>query len=236
MKPEISRLSGISGFYADEYLDIDRATARFLYTVVKPFFRMPRGLEMGVGDGSMTRDLASDFSELTVLDGSSELLEKILPAPTMTKVHALFEDYAPHSRFNTILMMHVLEHVEHPVAVLKKVREWLAPDGVFILGVPNAQSIHRRVAVKMGLMQHPGQLNERDIAVGHRRVYTPVTFRADIEAAGLKIIETGGAFLKPLSNAQIQKSWTQPMIEGFFELGREFPALAAEIYAVCEKH
>jgi 2-polyprenyl-3-methyl-5-hydroxy-6-metoxy-1,4-benzoquinol methylase len=235
MKSETHRLSEISGFYADEYLDIDRDTVRFLYTIVKPFFRGMRALEMGVGDGSMTRDLAGDFSELTVIDGSEELLDKIPSAPNLTKAHALFEDYAPEKKFDTILMMHVLEHVEHPVAVLKRARQWLAPEGIFILGVPNANSIHRRVAVKMGMMKHPGQLNERDIAVGHRRVYTPETFKADIEAAGLKISTTGGAFLKPLSNAQIQKSWTPPMIEGFFELGRDLPDLAAEIYAVCER-
>jgi hydroxymethylpyrimidine pyrophosphatase-like HAD family hydrolase len=86
----------------------------------------------------------------------------------------------------------------------------------------------------MGLLKHPCELNERDHALGHRRVYTPETFRQDLEASGLCIAEMGGVFFKPVSNQQIQENWNQEMIEGFYELGKDFPEYAAELYAVCE--
>ena len=85
----------------------------------------------------------------------------------------------------------------------------------------------------MGLLRRPDELNPRDHTVGHRRVYSPETFRADIESAGLRVQEIGGVFFKPVSNQQIQDHWNNEMIEGFYELGRDFPQFAAELYAVC---
>ena len=58
-------------------------------------------------------------------------------------------------------------------------------------------------------------------------------FKNDITNAELAIIETGGVFFKPVSNGQIEANWNKPMIDGFFELGKEFPENAAELFAIC---
>jgi 2-polyprenyl-3-methyl-5-hydroxy-6-metoxy-1,4-benzoquinol methylase len=168
------------------------------------------------------------------VDGSEKLLDHISNARNLIKVHALFEDFQPKWQFNTIIMEHVLEHVEHPVALLQRVKQWLAPQGKILVGVPNGYSFHRLVAVKMGLLKEPCELNARDHTLGHRRVYTPKTFRNDLKLAGLCISKTGGVFFKPLSNQQIQDHWTDEMVQGFYELGKDFPDNAAELYAVCE--
>jgi 2-polyprenyl-3-methyl-5-hydroxy-6-metoxy-1,4-benzoquinol methylase len=131
---------------------------------------------------------------------------------------------------------HVLEHVDNPVDLLKLVKRWLNPEGRLFLGVPNANSIHRLAAVKMELLSEPSQLNSRDIALGHRRVYTPATFIKDVEKSGLTVDEWGGVYFKPLSNAQIQDNWSEEMIEGFFKLGQDFPEFAAEIFVVCSNN
>lgn len=234
MSSEASRVSALSGFYLNDQLDIDRELIRYRYATLKPFFRGRRCLEMGPADGWMTRNLVDDFPELTVLDGSKALLEAIPPAANLTKVHEMFETFSPNGRFDTIIMEHILEHVEDPVALLARARAWVEPGGVVLLGVPNANSLHRLAAVKMGLLGRPDELNDRDHALGHRRVYTPDTFLGDIHAAGLDLLEMGGVFLKPLSNGQIQDQWTRQMIDAFFELGKEFASNAAEIYAVCQ--
>ena len=86
----------------------------------------------------------------------------------------------------------------------------------------------------MGLLSHSSQLNSRDIALGHRRVHSSTPFREDIEESGLIITELGGVYLKPLSNSQIQDNWNDVMIKGFFQLGKDFPELSAESFAVCK--
>lgn len=228
------RLESLSDWYLKEQLDFDKRLIRFRYETIKPKLVGSRGLELGPAEGEMTQFLVNDFEQLTIVEGSADLLAQIPERANLTKVHALFEDYRPDQTFDSIILEHILEHVEEPVSLLSIVKNWLAPEGKLFLGVPNGNSIHRLVAVKMGLLEDPCQLNLRDQALGHRRVYTPATFRSDIEKSGLEVIEIGGVYFKPISNGQIQEHWTEEMIRGFYELGKDFPEHAAEIYAVCK--
>ena len=230
---EENRLGKISDWYLQEQLDFDKRLIRFRYQTLKAHFQGPEGLELGPAEGEMTQFLLNEFEKLTIVEGSEKLLSRIPEAPNLVKVHSLFEHFKPGKQFNTIIMEHILEHVERPVDLLRTVKQWLAPGGRILLGVPNGHSIHRLVAVKMGLLNQPCQLNSRDHALGHRRVYTHETLQNDIESSGLRILEMGGVFYKPLSNQQIQDNWTEEMIQGFYELGKDFPENSAEIYAVC---
>lgn len=230
---ELKRVESLSDWYLKEQLDFDKRLIRFRYETIKPKLVGPRGLELGPAEGEMTQFLINDFDHLTIVEGSADLLAKIPERPNLIKVHSLFEEFQPKQPFDSIILEHVLEHVDDPVSLLRQVKNWLAPEGKLFLGVPNGNSIHRLVAVKMGLLDHPCQLNSRDHALGHRRVYTPETFRADIEMSGLVIVDMGGVYFKPLSNGQIQDYWSEQMIQGFYELGKDFPAFAAEIYTVC---
>ena len=67
---------------------------------------------------------------------------------------------------------------------------------------------------------------------GHRRVYNPETFRRDFLLAGLKIEVFGGYWLKPVSNGQIERDWTEEMLSAFMTLGERYPDIAGEIYVV----
>lgn len=230
---EQSRVESLSDWYLTEQLDFDKRLIRFRYETIKPKLVGSRGLELGPADGEMTQFLINHFAQLTIVEGSGELLAQIPEHANLKKVHAIFEEFQPDQPFDSIIMEHILEHVVDPVGLLSRVKNWLAPNGRLLLGVPNGNSIHRLVAVKMGLLDNPCQLNSRDYLLGHRRVYVPDTFRADIEESGLKIIEMGGVYFKPLSNEQIQEHWSEEMIQGFYELGKDFSEQAAEIYAVC---
>lgn len=229
---EKERVESIGQWYLEEQLDFDKELVEFRYRTLKGYLQGPEGLELGPGDGQMTRFLVHDFPRLTLVEGSAALLASIPSPSNLVKVHALFEDYQPTQKFNTIIMAHILEHVDAPVALLRRVREWLAPNGRILATVPNALSFHRLAAVKMGLLATSDQLNERDYTVGHRRVYNPATFRQDFEQAGLQVIAAGGVFFKPLSNQQIEQHWTPAMREGFYQLGHDFPEYGADIYLV----
>lgn len=221
-------------WYIQDQLDFDKKMVGYRYQAIRPYIRPSKALELGSADGQMTKFLIHDFDEVTTVDGSKELLERIPDAPNLFKIHSFFEDLSPKNKFDTIILEHILEHVDDPVALLKIAKGWLNPSGVMLMGVPNALSFHRLAAVKMGMLTTPYELNNRDIQVGHQRIYDMDTFHADINAAGLIIRISGGVFLKPLSNKQIEDNWNDEMIAGFYELGKDFPKNAAEIYAVCE--
>jgi 2-polyprenyl-3-methyl-5-hydroxy-6-metoxy-1,4-benzoquinol methylase len=236
MSEEQKRLDKAASWYLDQQLDFDRRMLRFRYESLRPYLRGPAGLELGSAEGEMTRLLLPHFETLTVVDAAGDLLERIPASPELRKVRSLFEDFAPAERFDTVVMEHVLEHVVDPIDLLRRARTWLADGGRILAGVPNAHSIHRLVAVKMGLLARPDELNARDLDLGHRRVYTPESLRQTAEAAGLHVLERGGVFFKPVSNRQIEEQWDEAMIEGFHLLGRDFPDQAAEIFIVCEPH
>lgn len=231
---EKQRLKGIEDWYKDNQLDFDRKLITYRYLSIKRYFKGPRCLELGPADGVQTQYLINDFENLTIVDGSKSLLDSIPNTSNLSKVHSLFEDYEPNEKFNTIILEHILEHVEKPVELLTTVKKWLSREGVMIIGVPNGHSIHRLIGVEMGLLQNPCELNERDISLGHRRVYTVDTLREDIVNSGLNIIEEGGVYLKPLSNGQIEKDWNNDLVDAFYSLGKKFQDYTAEIFCVVQ--
>lgn len=233
---EVKSINSASSWYLNEQLDFDKDLIKFRYQTIKPMLVGASGLELGSAEGVMTNLLINDFESLTVVDASLNLLQAIPPNKKLIKFCSLFEDFAPKGLYDSIIIEHVLEHVENPNYLLQRAKEWLAPGGRLFIGVPNGNSIHRLAAVKMGLLNFPTELNERDKKLGHRRVYTPTTFHEELVLAGLKVVDFGGVFFKPISNAQIQADWTSEMIEGFYRLGKDFPEYAAEIYAVTEKN
>lgn len=87
----------------------------------------------------------------------------------------------------------------------------------------------------MGLLNTVHDLNETDLRNGHRRVYDNTSFQQDFVSAGLKIIKSGGYWLKPLSNAQLERDWTEDMITAYLKIGELYPNIAAEIYVIAEK-
>jgi hypothetical protein len=106
---------------------------------------------------------------------------------------------------------------------------------MILSAVPNKNSIHRQAAVKMGLLSKLDDFSEKDKRHGHRRVFGYDSFAEIFNRAGLRIAANGGYWLKPLSDAQIESSWTDSMIEAFFYLGELYPDIAAEIYVAAAK-
>jgi 2-polyprenyl-3-methyl-5-hydroxy-6-metoxy-1,4-benzoquinol methylase len=188
---------------------------------------------MGPAEGVMTPLLLTRADSLTLLEGAEHFCVDLAKRyPSATVVHSLFEDYRPQQKFDRIILGHVLEHVEDPVAILRQVSSWLRPNGKIIAAVPNAHSIHRQAAVLMGLLPSENSLNEMDKRHGHRRVFEPHSFKEVFLKAGLSIEFFGGYWLKPVSNEQIEKSWTPEMLSAFMLLGEKYPEIAAEIYVV----
>ena len=220
-------------WYNAEQLDIDKTMIRYRYQSILPYFRKGVALEVGPADGVMTRLLLDNFDALDLIDGSSELLNQIPVDPRIRKFCSLLENFEPPRRYDTIIMEHVLEHVEEPQAVLQRMIKWMNPDSVLIVGVPNALNFHRLAGAKMGLLPTPYSLNERDVKLGHYRVYDQSTLHGELQRAGFKkVIGQGGCFFKVLSNQQLETQCSTKMIEAFYELGKDFQNHAAEIFIV----
>lgn len=235
MKSEKKRLEKISEYYLNNQLKVDKILVNFRYKTIKKYFKGNNCLEIGVADGLMTKYLVKDFKKLNILDGSQKLISRIKNYKNLKKINSLLENYKTDEKFSTIILDHVLEHVKYPNKILKKIYNLLGKNGVFIVGVPNADSLHRLAAVEMGLLKKKTSLNATDKSLGHRRVYTKETFKRTLIRNKFKIIKFEGSFLKVLSNYQIEQFFDKKIINAYYKLGKKFPKNCADICFICKK-
>lgn len=209
----------------------------------KPFFNKGSMLELGCHQGAFTKRLKEYFDDITCVEASDEAIteaKKIL-GDNIKIYNSLFENVKLPKRYDNIVMTHVLEHIDNPVAVLKRVNdEWLSDNGRFFLVCPNANAPSRQIAVKMGLISHNSSVTPAEKAHGHRITYTLDTLERDTKEAGLKAIHRSGIFFKALANFQWDKLLTTDIIskeylEGCYEFGQQYPDLCSSIFLLCEK-
>jgi trans-aconitate methyltransferase len=230
---EKSRLAQTADFY-DSRKGLSNLLVSRGAEIILARARGPRLLELGCANGVMTEIFAARFPEVTVVEGAESYAAKareILGKPG--EVHCcLFEEFVPSAPFDDIVLAGVLEHVLDPVELLRRASGWLTRPGRLHILVPHAHSLHRLAGVTLGLLSRPEEMHAGDRAMGHRRVYTWKLLETHILESGLEITARDGNFLKPLSNAQME-DLPEALLEDARLLGREYPELAAEIYALC---
>ena len=209
-----------------------------------PFFNEGNFLELGSFKGDFTKKFLPYFSDITCVEASDEAI-KIAKETIRDKVkyvNGLFEDVTLPTKYDNIVLTHVLEHIADPVAVLKKINnEWLSDSGRFFLVCPNANAPSRQIAVKMGLITHNSAITPAEKEHGHQITYTLDTLERDARLAGLNVIHRSGIFFKALANFQWDKLLKTDIIskeylEGCFQLGQQYPDLCSSIFLMCEKN
>lgn len=208
-----------------------------------PFFKQGNLLELGSFKGDFTNRLLPYFDDITCVEASNVAIEnaKSQFGDKIKFVHSLFEEAALPTKYDNIILTHVLEHIDEPVALLKKINdEWMTETGRFFLVCPNANAPSRQIAVKMGLIRHNNAITPAEKEHGHRITYTLDTLERDAKAAGLKVVYRSGIFFKALANFQWDKLLNTDIIskeylEGCYELGQQYPDLCSSIFLMCEK-
>ncbi len=183
-----------------------------------------RVLELGYGEGIITGMLLAAGREVTVVEGAKLLHDALTGVfgSRVHAVHALFEEFSPAAPFDAIIASHVLEHVDDPVALLRRMAGWLAPGGRLVIVVPNKESLHRRLAVLMGLQPALDTLGARDRLVGHQRVYSHATLEQDLRAGGYTLTEKTGFFLKPVANSMML-GYSTELLGAMNQIGPQLP-------------
>lgn len=123
----------------------------------EPFFKKGSLLELGSCNGDFTKRLLSYSDDITCVEASNVSIAKAVDVleNNVTFVNSVFETVMLPKRYDNIIMTHVLEHLDDPVQILKRINnEWLEEGGRFFLVCPNANAPSRQIAVKMGLISH----------------------------------------------------------------------------------
>ncbi|MEO1614386.1 MAG: class I SAM-dependent methyltransferase [Planctomycetota bacterium] len=208
-----------------------------------PFFQDGDCLELGSYLGDFTERLLEHFSRVTCVDASGKAIAGLRQrlGQRVDAIHEPFETLTLSKAFPNIILMHVLEHLDDPVSVLRRINEeWLSPGGRLMLVCPNANAPSRQIAVKMGLIEHNAAITPAERQHGHRATYSLDTLERDARAAGLNVMHRTGVFFKALANFQWDRLLETDIIsdeylEGCYQLGQHYPDLCSSIFLVCER-
>jgi 2-polyprenyl-3-methyl-5-hydroxy-6-metoxy-1,4-benzoquinol methylase len=215
----------------------------FMLRSFEPFYKEGSLLELGSFKGDLTRRLLAQFTDVTCVEASDEAIAEAKNefGNTVKFVNGVFETVTLPKKYDNIILTHVLEHIDDPVKVLKRINdEWLSDTGRFFLVCPNANAPSRQIAVKMGLISHNSAVTKAEAEHGHRITYSLDTMERDAKAAGLKVVHRSGIFFKALANFQWDRILqtdivSKEYLEGCYQLGQQYPDLCSSIFLMCEK-
>ena len=215
----------------------------FMLRSFEPFIRPGSLLELGSYKGDFTHRFLLRFDDITCVEASGVALEVARRrfGERVKFVHSTFENATLPTRYDNIVLTHVLEHVDDPVRLLRRINdEWLTDTGRLFLVCPNANAASRQIAVKMGLVAHNTAVTPAEAEHGHRCTYALDTLERDAAAAGLRVVHRSGVFFKALANFQWDRLLQTDIVsgeylEGCYQLGQQYPDLCSSIFLLCER-
>lgn len=145
---------------------------RFLWTEVLPRRDWPRALNAGCGSGEANLLLAAACDEVVAIDPDAEAVSRAealargAGARNVDVRRAAIDDLDPSQRFDLIVAVDILEHIEDDAAALDTISRLLAPGGTLFLTVPAG----------------PALMGEHDVRLGHFRRYTRGELAAKLSA------------------------------------------------------
>jgi len=158
-----------------------RRLARRLSWSCPPWRGQGRLLDVGCGSGSwlgVAHALGWQVSGIEMDPDAASKARRFTPAIHVGDV--LSAPFAPAS-FDLVTAMHVLEHVPDPVAVARRMLEWLAPGGLVIVEVPNAGGLGARLFDRAWSgLELPRHLSH----------FTPATLERTMDLAGGEVVWT----------------------------------------------
>lgn len=172
-----SHLGGVSAaqdFWLDNLSGADAYT-RWILDEARPFLGK-RVLEVGCGTGTYTVPLAKAGHELVSVDIDPAYAAATTQATqgmgAVTVRHADATDPAVDlgEAFDSVILLDVLEHIEHDVALLARLRARLKPGGRIVLKVPAMKALH----------------SPMDEAIGHWRRYDRASLARTLTEAGFE--------------------------------------------------
>ena len=137
--------------------------------------------------------------------------------------------------FDTILLAGLLHEVEQPEGLLKAVRHVAGPQTLLHVNVPNANSLHRLVALSAGMIKSTSENSDFNIRFQQNTVFDMDALTAMMSRCGYRIQDSGTVFLKPFTHSQMQRMLDMELLdaqvlEGLYGLTDQFPENGAELF------
>lgn len=191
-------------------------------------------LELGLGHGHTALNFCKRFEKYTIIEGSQEIINLFNsknPELNLDIAFSYFENYQTKDKFDNILMGFILEHVDDPVLILKRYKNFLKQNGSIFITVPNAMALNKRYGYHAGLIDDLNKITQNELEFGHKRLFTVESLSEMVKDAGYKIERIEGIFLKPITTSQIkQLNLTDEILQSMLKVGVDFPELSVSLF------
>jgi len=203
-----------------------------------------RLLEIGCGEAPLFTDLPGVESVVIEPTEAFAAGARALAAdrPDVVVVEDLAERVDPASvggGFDLVVLSCLLHEVPDPQLLLAAARRFCAPGGRLHVNVPSARSLHRMLAVAMGLIADPTTTSDTQRRMQQRGIYDAEGLEAELRAAGFAVRERGSLFVKPFTHGQMQRLvddgfLTPQLLDGLDALAGLLPDLGSELWVDAE--
>ncbi|MBF0274599.1 MAG: methyltransferase domain-containing protein [Nitrospinae bacterium] len=190
-------------------------------------------LELGIGNGSVTKMLSERFKRHLIVEGAGELIQQFNKNNNINGevIESLFETFTTNELFDNILMGFILEHVENPQELLERYKKFMHKDASVFLSVPNGESLNRRIGYEAGLLDSCTELSKTDKEIGHKRVFTLETISKMVHSSGFSIVRKEGLYLKPFATEQLELLGLEKKVhQALIKTGTHYPELSVAIF------
>ena len=205
------------------------ATVRRIAERVAPGDRV---LELGCATGLMTAHLAGQGARVTGVDRSEAYLDR---ARARLGDRAAFINAGlaepgwealAGAGYDHVLLCNLIHELPDPAGLLRRAAALLAADGLVHLSLQNPDSIHRLVAVEMGLIEDVREVSARGDRFGTIGLWGADDLARLAREAGLGVVAREGVMLKPLANGMMAELPPE-VLDGFERAARHLPAHCA---------
>lgn len=143
-------------------------------------------------------------------------------------------------RFDFIIISGLLHELEQPVEFLRKINELCLRDHTIVhVNTPNAESIHRLLAMESGLIHDTCEPSARNEKFQQHTVFSMDKLKYAVlkscEDGQIEMLNAGSYFMKPFSHSQMMQCLeqgiiTEQVIEGLDRMVKYFPENGSEIF------
>ena len=143
-----------------------------------PIEHRGRLLDLGCGSGDLLGRMRSSGWQAEGVDNDPVAVNAARRNGFTVRMGSLHQQRYPDASFDAVVMSHVIEHVHHPVELLREVHRILKPARHLVIATPNARSLgHRILGPRWPLLDPPR----------HLQIFTPRSLSTLVRAAGFKI-------------------------------------------------
>ncbi len=240
-----------SSSYEDNYLDLPFEDAlrkfrfRNLLTKLREYPHK-RIIEIGPGSNPLF-SYFSGFERMTIIEPGKNFAKivrtQIGTRSDITLINDTIENISGqlgNDSYDLVIIGGFLHEIDNPDAVLSAVRVLCSDDTVVYTYVPNAQSFHRILAFKMGLIENVFQKSGHDELFKRQSVFDIESFKALMRNQGFKVIDSGSYFIKPFTHDQMKAIIDNHIIdnsclEGLDKMVEYLPGMGSELWFSCKK-